>query len=94
MGKPLRPVQVLTWRALDASTLPPAGVFRKAQIIRRGSAWVCAGAPPPPVMLGAAVLKLNRGPGFKADPAGQGHDADRRPAAQATLAPEDLDEEV
>ena len=45
-------------------------------------------------ILGATILKLNRRPGFKADPSSQGHDADRRPAAQATLAPEDLDKKV
>lgn len=60
------------------------GLRRRATAARAGMVGI----------LGAAVLKLNRGPSFKADPAGQGHDADRRPAAQAPLAPEDLDEKV
>lgn len=60
------------------------GLRRRATAARAGMVGI----------LGAAVLKLNRGPSFKADPARQGHDADRRPTAQAPLAPEDLDEEV
>jgi hypothetical protein len=44
--------------------------------------------------LWAALFELDCCPGFKADTAGECHDPDGRPAAKATLAPEDLDEEV